>query len=392
MNERSLDPITVLGRTNWRNEGKLFGIRPDDRLRHLLLIGATGTGKSTLIRSMARQESGGFALIDPHGDLCHQVRADLARIGRGDVVLFDATDREQPPRFNPLGSVTPDKRPLVAAGILETFKRLWPDSWGPRTEHILRNCLFALLDQPEATFADLLRLLDDKTYRKSAVDRVGNAQVRRFWLKEFEGYPVRLRTDAISPVQNKVSAFLSDPILNRILTSPPKDSLDLRRVMDEGQVLLVNLAKGKLGSDSTSLLGSLLLSQLGLAALSRADVPERSRRPFFVYADEVQSFATLALADQLAEARKYGLGYTLSMQYLDQMDERIRASMLANIGSTIAFRVGPNDAEVLAERYWPEFRTADLVGLPNFEMYVRLMVGGTVSRPFSARALRPHAD
>src|SRR5439155_5767103 len=205
---------------------------------------------------------------------------------------------------NPLEAVPPSRRSLAASGILEAFKKLWPDSWGPRLEHILRNALLALLDQPQATLADVLRLLDDRDFRKHAAGRVRSAQVRSFWLREYEGYPARFQAEAIAPVQNKVGAFLSDPVLNGILTQP-KSSFDLRHVMDEGRILLVNLAKGRLGEDSAALLGALLVSRMGFAALSRTDVPEQRRRDFFVYLDEFPTFTTLSLATMLSELRKY---------------------------------------------------------------------------------------
>jgi hypothetical protein len=275
----------------------------------------------------------------------------------------------------------------MASGILETFKKLWNDSWGPRLEHILRNAILALLEEPGATMADILRLLDDRVYRRRVAESVANARVHDFWAREFESYPERFRAEAIAPVQNKVGAFLADPVLQGILTHP-ESSFDLRHVMDEGKLLLVNLAKGRIGEDAAMLLGALLVSGIGVAALSRADQPEDTRRPFFLYLDEFQSFTTLSLATMLAELRKYGVGLVLAHQYLAQLEEELQDAILGNVGTTIAFRVGPADAEILEKEFWPEFRRSDLVALPNYEIYVRLMIDGRVSRGFSAQTLK----
>lgn len=288
--------------------------------------------------------------------------------------------------FNPLESVPPEKRALAASGLLDVFKKLWADSWGPRLEHILRNALVVLFDQPQATLADILRLLDDRDFRRHVAERTPNAQVRRFWLTEFERYPAHFRAEAVAPVQNKVGAFLANPLLNRILTQP-RSAFDLRTVMDKGKVLLVNLAKGKLGEDTAALLGSLLVSRIGLAALSRADTPEDARRDFFVYLDEFQNFSTLSLATMLPELRKYHVGLLLAHQHLTQLDPEIRDAILGNVGTTVAFRVGAADAALLEPEFAPEIRAEDLVSLPNYQVYSKLMSSGVVSRPFSAETL-----
>jgi hypothetical protein len=290
--------ITVFARTNFRNERKAFGIRRADRRFHLYVIGKTGTGKSTLLETLIRQDLAageGFALLDPHGDLVERVVTAVPASRRDDLVHWNVPDAERPLGFNPLADVPPRRRALAASGLLEVFKMRWNDSWGPRLEHILRNALLALLEQREATLADVLRLLTDDDFRRDAAMRLKNTQVRAFWLREYPGYPVRFRAEAIAPIQNKVGAFLADPLLYRILAQP-KSSFDLRRIMDEGKVLLVNLAKGKLGEDTAALLGSLLVTALGWAAFGRADLPEKKRRDFWVYLDEFQSFTTLSLA------------------------------------------------------------------------------------------------
>ena len=383
--------VTVLARTNFRDMRKSFGIKQADRRSHMYIIGKTGTGKSTLLETMARQDivnGNGLALLDPHGDLVERLVASVPTERKRDLIYFNVPDTTQSLGFNPLEGVPPASRPLAASNMLEAFKKIWIDSWGPRLEHILRNALLALLDQPEATLADVLRLLDDKNFRQRAAERVANPPVRQFWLKEYESYPARFRAEAIAPVQNKVGAFLANPILRNILTQPKSD-FDLRQVVDDGKILLVNLAKGRLGEDAAALLGALLVSRLGLAALSRADTPESVRRDFHLYLDEFQSFTTLSLATMLSELRKYHVGLVLAHQYLSQLDPQVRDAVLGNVGTMITCRVGSTDAELLEQEFGPEFSRRDLVRLPNYTIYIKLMVDGTVSRPFSAEILRP---
>src|SRR5215471_6082656 len=386
---KSENRITYFARTNFRNEEKPFGIKTRDRRAHMYVIGKTGTGKSTLLETLIRQdlENGeGLALLDPHGDLVEKVLREVPENRKDDLIYFNVPDRGNPLGFNPLEQVTPEKRSLAAAGLLDAFKKIWSDSWGPRLEHILRNAFLALLDQPEATLADVLRLLDDLTFRREVSSRVYNTQVRDFWLREYENYPLRLRAEAIAPIQNKVGAFLTDPLLNRILTQKRSD-FDLRHVMDKGKILLVNLAKGKIGADASSLLGALLVTKIGLAGLSRADVPEETRRDFYLYLDEFQNLATLSLANMLSELRKYRVNMVLSHQYLSQLDPQVKDAILGNTGTIISFRLGLTDAEILAGEFYPEFSSKDLINLPNYHIYLRLMIDGVVSQPFSAGTL-----
>lgn len=378
--------VTHLARTNFRNRRVAFGVRQADRRSHMYLVGRTGTGKSTLLETMIRQDIAsdrGLALCDPHGDLVQRVVAAVPEARRQDIVYFDVPDTRRVVGFNPLEAVPPPRRALAASGVLDAFKKLWADSWGPRLEHILRNCLLALLDQPGATLADVLRLLDDKEYRKRAAGRVADPQVRAFWLREFPGYPARLRAEAVAPVQNKVGAFLANPVLHAILTQP-RSTFDPRRVMDDGRILLVNLSKGRLGEDAAALLGALLVARLGVAALARADTPPDDRRDFLLYLDEFQHFATPSLVTMLSELRKYRVGLVLAHQYLGQLDEEVRDAVLGNAGTLISFRVGLADAELLEKEFAPEFSAYDLVNLPNYHVYLKLMIDGVVSRPFSA--------
>jgi len=382
---------TCFARTNFRGDRRLFGIRQADRRAHMYVIGKTGTGKSTLLHTLMRHDlaSGqGFALLDPHGDLVEHVRRQVPVWRQPDLTYVNVPDPSERFGFNPLASVPHEKRALAASGLLDVFKKLWLDSWGPRLEYILRNALLALLEQPQATLADVLRLLVDDSYRRQAASRVENLQVRSFWLREYAGYHERLRAEAIAPVQNKVGAFFANPLLARILTVP-RSTVDLRQLIDDGKVLLVNLAKGKLGEDTASLLGALLVTSLGWAAFSRADVPEEKRRDFFVYLDEFQNFTTLSLATMLSELRKYRVGLVLAHQYLAQLELPIRDAILGNVGTTIAFRVGAADAELLAQEFYPEVALVDLVSLPNHQIYLRLMVNGVPSAPFSGETLPP---
>src|SRR4030095_15621032 len=382
--------ISYFGQTNFRNERKAFGIKRAERRAHMYVIGKTGTGKSTLLETLIRQdiENGeGLALLDPHGDLVEKVLNGVPEKRKGDLIYFNVPDAANALRFNPLERVAPEKRSLSAAGLLDAFKKIWSDSWGPRLEHILRNAFLALLEQPEATLADVLRLLDDHSFRREISSRVYNSQVRDFWLREYENYPLRLRAEAIAPIQNKVGAFLTDPLLNRILTQTRSD-FDLRRVMDQGKILLVNLAKGKIGADASALLGALLVTKIGLAGLSRADVQEENRRDFYIYLDEFQNLATLSLATMLSELRKYRVDMILSHQYLSQLDPQVKDAVLGNTGTIISFRLGLTDAEMLSGEFYPFFSARDLINLPNYHIYLKLMIDGVVSQPFSAETLK----
>ncbi|ANV99344.1 type IV secretory system conjugative DNA transfer family protein [Bradyrhizobium icense] len=376
---------------DFRSDDRVFGIKDEDRFLHIYVIGKTGTGKSTLIETMALQDlerGNGFALIDPHGDLVSRVAAHVPASHRDRLIYLDATDPTQPYGYNPLRHVSEDRIALAASGMMDVFKKMWPDAWGVRMEHILRNVLMALLEQPDATLHDVLRVFSDNGYRKRIAHSLRNETVRTFLLKEFERFSFGYRADGTAPIQNKVGAFLADPLLDRILTAPARD-LHIRRIMDQGQVLLVNLAKGHIGEDSSSLLGGLLVTTIGLAAFSRADSPAAERRDFFVYIDEFQSFTTLALANMLSELRKYRVGFTVAHQYLNQLEPDVRHAVLGNAGSIISFRLGVEDAPYLAREFHGKFEEVDLLQLPNYRVYLKLMIDGTPSKPFSAVTLDP---
>src|SRR5882724_107604 len=381
--------VLTLGRVDFRDDRRVFGIRNEDRFSHLFILGKTGTGKSTLIETMALQDmarGAGFALIDPHGDLVERIAARIPQSRASDVIYLDAADPAQPYGYNPLRHVRADRIPLAASGLMEVFKKKWPDAWGVRMEHILRNTLMALLEQPDATLHDILRMFSDKEYRKGIARSLKNEPVRAFLEKEFEKFSFGYRADGTAPIQNKVGAFLADPMLNRILTAPKQD-LHIRQLMDDGKILLVNLAKGKIGEDSSSLLGALLVTTIGLAGYSRADMQSTKRRDFFVYIDEFGSFTTLALANMLSEMRKYRLGFTVAAQYLQQLEPDIRYAVMGNVGTLISFRVGVEDATYLAKEFQARFEPLDLMQLPNYHIYLKLMIDGMPSKPFSAVTL-----
>ena len=300
-------------------------------------------------------------------------------------MYLNAPDPAQPFGFNPLRRIRDDKIPLAASGILETLKKLWPDAWGVRMEHVLRNSLYALRQaQQVRALPDILRLYSEDDFRKAVVQEIRNDVVRAYWIGEFEQYPARMRAEAVMPIQNKLGALLSDPMLFRVLVAPEVD-LRFRPLMDDGKVLLVNLSKGRIGEDSAHVLGALIVSLVGLAAFTRADAPNPNRRPFFLYLDEFQNFTTLSFVNMLSELRKYGVGLTLAHQFLHQLDPDVLHAVLGNAGTLISFRVGAEDAPYLAREFQPTFDTEDLINLPNRDFYLRLMIDGMPSRPFSAR-------
>lgn len=378
-----------LGETTFRQKFIRFGLKQRDRLSHLHIIGKTGVGKSTLLAAICRQDAEskqGFALIDPHGDLVESVWANLGPNERDRTTYIDATSATSPFGYNPLRRVRDDRIPLAASGLIEAMKKLWPDAWGVRMEHVLRNSLFALLERDGSALPDILRLYRDKTFRQQVAMRVRNPVVRAFWLSEFRSYPPRYAAEMVAPVQNKLGALLADPMLYRTLVTPASD-VHFRSIMDAGVILLVNLSIGRIGTDSSNTLGSLLVSTLGLAALSRAEDAATSRRPFFLHIDEFHSFATLSFVNLMSELRKFGVGLSLIHQHLHQLDPEVRHAVLGNAGTLASFRVGAEDAPYLQREFAPEFSEYDLLNLPNFHFYLRLMIEGSPSRPFSARLM-----
>jgi type IV secretory pathway TraG/TraD family ATPase VirD4 len=385
------EKITFFAITNARESRyRHFGIKEKDRLHHMYVIGRTGTGKSTLIETMLHQDilrGEGCCLIDPHGDLVSRVAKFARKCGRRDVIYFNVPDAQQPHGYNPLKHVATDKRSLAASGMLEVFRKTWGEkSWGSRIEQVLRATLISLLHHKNATLADIPRMINDKDFRQKILENVDNEPVRRFWNEEFENYPVAYRNQTIAPILSKTSAFLTDPKLYRILTQPKK-TLSFRTIMDKRKVLLVNLSQGQLGSDTVMLLGGLLNVTLAVAAFSRADT---SKRPnFWLYLDEFQTISTKSTAELLSEVRKFNVGLLMAHQYMSQLEPAVRDAALGNAGSLITFRLGPRDAPMIARELKPRFELIDLLNLPKFHAYVRLLIDGDVSRPFSATTLPP---
>ena len=377
----SPDHVTSLGMAFSRYGDFRFGIRLADRLMHLYVIGQTGSGKSTLLGNLARQDARagiGFCLIDPHGDLAEALAGSLEE----PPIYWDVSDPGSSLGYNPLTRVSAANRPLVASGFIEALKKQWHDAWGARMEHLLRYAVLALLEQPSADIRDIVRLFVDKNFRREAVASVSDEQVYAFWTKEFPNMNYQTAIDGVAPIANKLGAFLANPVLRRAICEPV-EPLRFRRIMDEGQALIVNLAKGQLGSDNANVMGGLIVSSIMNAAFTRHDLPEQDRRPFMFYIDEFHAFTTSVFAGMLAEARKYGLGLTLAHQHIVQTDREVFEAVIGNAGSLIVFRVGAQDAPVF-RRQLGNVEVPDLVNLPNHRAFVQLMVRGERSRSFSA--------
>jgi hypothetical protein len=383
--------LAILGLATFRSQQRLCGILPDDRRRHVAIQGKTGMGKSTLLHQLITSDvlaGHGVALIDPHGDLCDAVLASVPKTRTNDVILFDAGDTHYPLAFNLLACADAEQRALVASGMVSAFKKLYREFWGPRLEDILRNALLALLETPGTSLLSLLRFLTDARYRDPIVGKLSDPIVKSYWQQRFASMPSKLQAEALSPVLNKIGHFASSPILRHII-GQAQSRLNLRTVMDEGKVLLVNLSKGRIGDDASALLGSFLVTAIQLAAMSRADKPEEERRDFFCFVDEFQNFASDSFPAILSEARKYRLNLTVANQCLAQMDEPTLAAVFGNIGTLISFQVGAQDADTIAQQLGAEATPQDVMGLPRYQAYVRLLIEGMPSRPFSLRTLPP---
>jgi hypothetical protein len=366
-----------------RISGEFVMLQSDERRRHLYIIGQTGTGKSTLLLNLIRQDlvaGEGLALLDPHGDLAEAVLAHVPRARTNDLVYLNPADADWPIGFNPLSGVPNHLKPVVADGIVSAFRHVWPDSWGQRLDYILTNTVRALLDVPGATLLMAPRLLIDEPFRVQLITHhVGDPVVRAFWLTEYAAYSDSFRTEAISPIQNKVGKVLMEPRLRNMLAQP-KSTITLRRLMDDGAIVICNLSKGGLGESTAHLLGAFLTTAMAQAALSRTDTPADERRTFHLYADEFQSFATESFALILSEARKYALTLTIAHQYLDQLPDDLRSAVFGNVGSIIACRTGAPDAPILAEQIGLQGSDA-LLDLPNFAAWARLLHRGVPSSP-----------
>lgn len=386
--------VTVVGQTNFRGQRRAFGLYLDDRRRHVYVIGKTGVGKTTLLENMIIQDikmGRGLALVDPHGDVAEKILDIIPPERINDVVYFDPADVDYPVAFNPLESVDPQYKYLVASGLVSSLKKIWADSWGPRLEYILRNVILALLDYPNSTMLGIMRMLADKDYRKKVVDTIQDPVVKAFWVNEFANYNERFRSEAISPIQNKVGQFLSSSIIRNIVAQP-KSTIDMQEIMDKGKILLINVSKGRIGEDNSALLGAMLITKIQLAAMNRASIAEQDRKDFYLYVDEFQNFATESFATILSEARKYRLNLIIAHQYITQMEEVVRDAVFGNVGTLISFRVGAFDGEYLEKEFMPQFTQTDLVNLDKYNAYVKLMINGVTSAPFSMETIPPVAE
>ncbi|MBS1624077.1 MAG: type IV secretion system DNA-binding domain-containing protein [Bacteroidetes bacterium] len=382
--------ITYFAKTDFRNQGTPFGIWQKDRLLHTYLVGKTGTGKSTMIKTMFMQDvlaGRGACILDPHSDLVESIYQSIPEHRKADVIYFDIPNPELSLRYNPFKKVSYEKRSLVASSILDVFKKLWSDAWGVKLEHILRYSILTLLDQPSATLADIPKLLLDKTFRRNCIVHVENPSVNLFWDREF---PFYTRFDLL-PVLNKFGGMLAHSVIKHVLVEN-KDEVYLRKAMDERKIILVNLSKGHVGEDVAHLLGALFISSINSAAFSRVDTDEEMRVPFMVYIDEFHNFTTQSLMGMFSELRKFKVGLILANQYLHQMDDDVRRAILGNAGTLISFRVGTEDAQILSREMYPVFKIEDFINLPNYSIFLKLMIDGVPSKPFSGISIKHGGD
>jgi len=388
------EKITFFAKTDARGQDVKFGIKAKDRQRHMYIIGKTGMGKSTLLENMAVQDiqnGEGMAFIDPHGSAAETLLEYVPEDRVNDVIYFAPFDLDNPISFNVMEDVGPDKRHLVVSGLMSTFKKIWVDAWSARMEYILTNALLALIEYPDTTLLSVNRLFSDKNYRKQVVNYIKDPAVKSFWTEEFANYTERFAAEALPAIQNKVGQFTGNPLIRNII-GQPHSSFDIRKIMDEKKILIMNLSKGLVGETNANLLGSMLTTRIYLAAMSRADLPveQMKKMPnFYFYVDEFQSFANATFANILSEARKYHLNLIIAHQYIEQMEEEVRDAVFGNVGTTITFRVGPFDAEVLETVFTPRFLAPDLVNLGFAQIYLTLMIDGIGSQPFSAVTLPP---
>lgn len=393
MNE-DLQKVTYFGETDARANKKKFGIKLMDRTKHFYVIGKSGMGKSTLLENMAVQdiqEGRGICFIDPHGGTAEKLLEYIPKERIDDVVYFAPFDMEHPIAFNIMEDVGADKRHLVVNGLMAVFEKIWEDAWSARMAYILQNTLLALLEYPGATLLAVNRMYTDKEFRNKVVANVTDVSVKSFWVDEYAKYTDKYASEATPAIQNKIGQFAGNPLIRNII-GQPKSSFDLRKIMDEKKILIVNLSKGRVGEGNARLLGSMLVTKIYLAAMSRADESAQSlaKLPqFYLFVDEFQSFADKSFADILSEARKYKLALTMAHQYIEQMDEEVRDAVFGNVGTMVTFRVGAYDADILEKEFAPIFTAEDLVNLGLRQIYLKLMIDNVTSLPFSATTLPP---
>jgi len=386
-----MEEINYFAKTNFRNDNKEFGIRTDDRRKHMYIIGKTGMGKTSLLANLAIQDiqaGHGLAFIDPHGEQAEALLEHIPKHRIKDVVYLNPADLEWPVGFNIMEVENENDRHLIASGLMGVFKKIWPDVWSARMEYILSNAILALLEYPGATLLCINRMLSDVDYRAKVIESVKDPVVKGFWVKEFSRYSQRYEVEATAAIQNKIGQFSANPLIRNII-GQVESTMDMRDIMDNQKIFIVNLSKGRIGEASSMLLGALVITKLYLGAMSRVDIPEQERKDFYLYVDEFQNFATESFASILSEARKYRLSLILAHQYIAQMEDMVREAVFGNAGTIISFRVGAEDAEYLEKEYFPVFEAGDIVNLPKFNIYLKLMVDGIAGRPFSADTLLP---
>lgn len=386
--------ITLFGETNFRHMNQRFGIKLPDRRYHTYSVGKTGTGKSTLIENMVIDDiykGRGVAVVDPHGDLIKRILQRMPSHRINDVVYFNPADRDYPIAFNLLEKVEQDLKGIVASGLMSIFTKLWSNVWSARMEYILRNTVLAALDYPDSTLLSVMKILNDPTYRKHVIAKITDPVIKDFFLNEFEKYDPKFRQEAIAPIQNKVGQFLSSATMRNIL-GQPHSTIDFGDIMNSGKILLVNLSIGEIGEDASALLGGMVITKIQLTAMRRATVPEEERKDFYLYVDEFQNFATDSFAVILSEARKYRLNLFMTNQFMAQMPDTVKNAVFGNVGTIIAFRVGPQDAGVLVKEFEPVFEANDLVNLSNYQIYIKMTIDGVTSVPFSAVTIAPVAE
>ena len=393
-NQDNPDRIVYFAETDFRNKRQKFGIRARDRDRHMYVIGKTGMGKSTMLENMAIQDiqdGAGLGFIDPHGGSAELLLDHIPKSRIKDVIYFAPFDSDFPISFNIMEDVGKDQRHLVADGLMAAFKKIWPDVWSARMEYILNNILLALIEYPDSTILGVNRMLADKDYRDAVVAHITDPAVHAFWVDEFARYTDRYMQEAGAAIQNKIGQFVSSPVIRNII-GQVHSSFDFREAMDTKKILIMNLSKGRMGENNAALLGGMLITKIYLAAMSRANLSRNEIEgvpTFYFYVDEFQSFVNDSFANILAEARKYKLALTIAHQYVEQMPETVSAAVFGNVGTTIAFRVGPLDAELLEKIFAPKFTVEDVVNLGRNQIYLSLMIDGIGSQPFSALTLPP---
>lgn len=387
--------ITYFAKTNFRNTNTVFGIKRKDRRQHMYVLGKSGTGKSVLLHNLITQNiknGEGVCVIDPHGELAEEILELIPENRIKDVIYFNPADPDFHIGFNVLQIDDPKLKHLVASGIMGIFTKIWANAWSSRMEYILNNAILALLDTPGTTLLGIPRLLVDKEYRQMIIGNLKDPIVKSFWLHEYEEWRDQFRNEAIAPIQNKVGQFLSTSIIRNVV-GQSKSTIDIFKIMNEGKIFIVNVSKGRIGEDNSALLGGMIITKLQLAAMERVRIPENERRDFYLYVDEFQNFATESFANILSEARKYRLNLIIAHQYIAQIanseGSKVSDAVFGNVGTMIIFRVGAEDAQFLEKEFEPEFTAQDLVSLPNYNIYLKLMVDGVTSRPFSAITLPP---